>query len=209
MEQKLSSQEILSRLTQVVPVIEKLCAIAGVPGASIGIMHQNEIIYTKGFGLRDVDRKLPADADTIYHICSLTKVMTCACIQMLVAEGTINLDREMKKDLPDFKHYDPIVESQATLRDFLTQGRSYIRCLCLGRRPPNNAAGYRPGLSVPSACSCCCSFADQVHLHQLGLCSWITLNREGYWYEACRNPQATAFSTTRHGIDIHRSIPEW
>ncbi|NHJ32398.1 MAG: beta-lactamase family protein, partial [Asgard group archaeon] len=43
------------------------------PGLSVAITHENEIIYSKGFGYSDLEKKVKANLTTPYRIASLTK----------------------------------------------------------------------------------------------------------------------------------------
>ena len=47
-------------------------------GVSVEVLHRNEVIYTQGFCYRDVEAKIPADEQTIYHIASLSKAVAVA-----------------------------------------------------------------------------------------------------------------------------------
>lgn len=58
------------------------------------------------------------DADTIFHIASLTKGFTGAYIHRLRAEGKLSLDDPVKKHLPDAENSDPFV-SKANIADLL------------------------------------------------------------------------------------------
>lgn len=84
-------KSVVDRLQVLGPVITEICQKSGTPGASIGVLHEGEIIYTHNYGYRDVDAKLPPDVNTIFHIASLTKSFTAASIGILVEEGKMVL----------------------------------------------------------------------------------------------------------------------
>lgn len=50
--------------------IARTCEISVTPGASIGVLHENEVVYTTGFEYRDVAKQLPTDENALYHIVS-------------------------------------------------------------------------------------------------------------------------------------------
>ena len=47
-----------------------------IPGISAGIVHDQELIWNKGYGYSNLETKRPADADTLYSICSISKLFT-------------------------------------------------------------------------------------------------------------------------------------
>ncbi len=60
------------------------------PGLSIGIIKDGELIYARGFGFRDIERGLPATPRTIYGIGSITKSFTALAILKLVEDGRLS-----------------------------------------------------------------------------------------------------------------------
>lgn len=73
-----------------------------VVGLSIGVAQGEEILYANGFGLANVELNVPATADTVYRIGSITKEFTAAAILLLVDDGKISLDDPLTKYLPEY-----------------------------------------------------------------------------------------------------------
>ena len=73
-----------------------------VPGLSVAVRRGGEVILARGYGLADVEMSVPAGAETIYRIGSLSKQFTAAAIMQLVEQGKIGLQDEITKYLPDF-----------------------------------------------------------------------------------------------------------
>src|SRR5262249_58143522 len=71
-----------------------------VPGMAIAIVKNKEIIYAKGFGLRDVEKQLPVTADTIFAIGSSSKAFTTFVLRTLVGAGQIELDKPGRHYIP-------------------------------------------------------------------------------------------------------------
>lgn len=66
--------------------------------------HQGRrVIFSKTYGVRDLDTKQPITEDTIFVVGSTTKSMTAALIATLVDEGKLAWDDPKSKYLPDFK----------------------------------------------------------------------------------------------------------
>ncbi|KAH6850484.1 beta-lactamase/transpeptidase-like protein [Chaetomium sp. MPI-CAGE-AT-0009] len=99
--------------------IEQICKISGVAGASVVVIHHGETIFQDNFGYRDVAKKEPTTSDTIFHIASLTKSFTGACIDRLRAQGKLSLDDLVQKHLEDAQNRDPVVATTATIADLL------------------------------------------------------------------------------------------
>jgi CubicO group peptidase (beta-lactamase class C family) len=91
-----------------------------VPGASIALVKDGRIILTKGYGLRDVQRKLPMTEHTVQPIASVTKSFTVAALATLVREGRIAWDRPVREVLPDFRMHSDYATQTLTVRDLLT-----------------------------------------------------------------------------------------
>lgn len=73
---------------------------AKMPGFSIAVVQNGETIYAEGFGLRDPQGNLPATADTLYGIGSITKSFVAIGILQLVDEGKIRLTDPVSQHIP-------------------------------------------------------------------------------------------------------------
>jgi CubicO group peptidase (beta-lactamase class C family) len=73
---------------------------AKMPGFSIAIVKDGETIYAEGFGSRDPKKNLPASADTLYGIGSITKSFVAIGILQLVERGDIRLTDPVSKHVP-------------------------------------------------------------------------------------------------------------
>jgi CubicO group peptidase (beta-lactamase class C family) len=110
---------IAARVQGLGPAITDLMSISGCTGVSIGISHRNEIVHTAGFGYRDVEKGLIPDADTIYHLASLSKSFTAAALGILAHDKKLDLNQPLKEILSTFSQRDPKVSAEATTLDFL------------------------------------------------------------------------------------------
>lgn len=63
-----------------------------IPGLSLGIVKQGELVKAQGYGRADLESDVAATADTVYQIGSITKQFTAVAIMMLVEEARIGLD---------------------------------------------------------------------------------------------------------------------
>ena len=88
---------------------------AHVAGATVAIVRGGTTVYARGYGLRDVAKSLPADAQTRYEIGSITKQFTAAAILQLKEAGKIDLDATVATYLPSMSH-----AKEITVRQLLT-----------------------------------------------------------------------------------------
>jgi CubicO group peptidase (beta-lactamase class C family) len=92
-----------AKLAELPAYVDKALADWKVPGLSIGIVQNGQMVYARGFGLRDMERKLPATEHTVYPIGSITKSFTVSLLGMLADEGKFEWDKPVRDYLPDFK----------------------------------------------------------------------------------------------------------
>lgn len=91
-----------------------------VPGMSVVVMQDGEIVYSGGFGVRDLETGAPVDGDTIFQLASVSKAFTAAALAILVDEGRIGWDDPVVRYLPEFAMSDPWLTANFTIRDLLT-----------------------------------------------------------------------------------------
>ena len=91
-----------------------------VPGLALGIVKDGQVIHQQGYGLRDVERKLPVTASSVFAYGSITKSLTVLLLHSLAAEGKLNWDAPVRDQLPGFKLSDPVASERATLRDLVS-----------------------------------------------------------------------------------------
>lgn len=96
-----------------------------VPGMSVAIVKDGEIIFSKGYGTKEAGKPERPDGNTLYPIASNTKAFTAAIIGQLVDEGKCHWDDKVQQYLPWFEVYDPLVSSMITLRDLLSHRIGY------------------------------------------------------------------------------------
>ena len=91
-----------------------------VPGMAVGIVKDGKLVYAKGYGVRELGKPAPVDADTLFQIGSNTKAFTVAALALLVDEGKLHWDDKVIDYLPQFRMQDPYVTREFTIRDLLT-----------------------------------------------------------------------------------------
>src|SRR5690606_2155785 len=91
------------------------------PGISVGIVKDQELVWSKGYGYADVKKKIPATPETVYSICSITKLFTSIAIMQLYELGKLRLDDSLSTLLPDLPIQQQFTDSEPiTIRSLLT-----------------------------------------------------------------------------------------
>lgn len=106
---------------------------AGSPGGAVGVYSKGRLLYAKGYGLADLESGIPITPRTQFHVASVSKQFTAYAIALLVQEGRIDLDADIRKYLPDTPDFGQAV----TVRQLVhhTSGiRDYSSLLGLGGR---------------------------------------------------------------------------
>lgn len=85
------------------------------PSITIAVVDDQRIVWSKAYGLADVEAGRPATTRTLYRIASVTKLFTASAILQLRDAGKLQLDDPVAKHLPSFRPKDPCAAG-ATLR---------------------------------------------------------------------------------------------
>ena len=100
--------------------IERAMQEFNVPGMAVAVVHDGEVFYAAGHGIREIDKRAKVDADTLFQIASVSKAFTAASLAVLVDEGKLGWDDPVIDYLPEFRMHDPWVTREFTVRDLLT-----------------------------------------------------------------------------------------
>src|SRR5918993_3049521 len=73
------------------------------PAISIALVDDQQIVWAKGFGFADPQAKVPATAETIYRVGSVSKLFTDIAVMQLVEQGKLDLDAPVARYLPGFR----------------------------------------------------------------------------------------------------------
>lgn len=104
MSQSLLQNPLVSeRINLLSAWIESQMAYRGQPGLSIAIVHDQELVWARGFGCADREAGKPAATDTIYRIASITKTFTATAVMILRDAGKLQLDDPITRYLPWFQ----------------------------------------------------------------------------------------------------------
>ncbi len=72
------------------------------PGLSIALVDDQRVVWAQGFGYADLEHKVPATAQTLYRVGSISKLFTDTAAMQLVEQGKLDIDRPLQTYLPNF-----------------------------------------------------------------------------------------------------------
>lgn len=100
--------------------VEKLMDEYQAPGVAVGVISNGKTVYLKGFGYRDLEKKLPVTENTVFGIASVTKSFTALAIQQLAEEGKVSTSDPVKRHLHEFELPQEGIADKVTVHHFLT-----------------------------------------------------------------------------------------
>lgn len=87
-----------------------------IPGVSLAVVKDGQIVLARGYGLANVEHQVPVKPETIFQSGSTGKQFTATAAMMLVEEGKLNLEDKLTKYFPD----GPDTWHNITVRHLLT-----------------------------------------------------------------------------------------
>jgi len=129
------------------------------PGAAIGIFQEGRIIYARGYGMANLEHNIPITPQSVFRVGSVSKQFTAMCIALLVEQGKISLDDDIRKYLPEMHEFDHdvtvrhLIHHTSGMRDYLvlqglagrSQGYFYNSRDVLDLLSRQKGLDFRPG----------------------------------------------------------------
>src|SRR5207249_922667 len=97
------------------------------PGVGVGIVVQDKLVFAKGYGYRDYEKKLRFTTKTMQPIAANSKLFTAVAAGMLVDEGNLAWDKPIRDSVPEIQFYNDQLNSNVTLRDMLSHRTGVTR----------------------------------------------------------------------------------
>ena len=97
------------------------------PGVGVGIVVGDKLVFAKGYGFRDYEKKLPFTSATMSPIASNTKLFTAVAAGMLVEEGKLTWDKPVRETVPGIRFFNDQLNNTVTLRDMLSHRTGITR----------------------------------------------------------------------------------
>jgi CubicO group peptidase (beta-lactamase class C family) len=119
--------DITSKLQGFDAYMEQVLKDWNTPGIGVGIVVNDKLVFAKGYGYRDYEKKLPFTPTTLCQIASNSKLFTAVAAGMLVEEGKLNWDKPVRDSVPTIQFYNDQLNSNVTLRDMLSHRTGVTR----------------------------------------------------------------------------------
>lgn len=151
---------------QVIPDLMRKYAI---PGGAVAVLRDGKLIYARGFGYADVEKKTPVPPDALFRLASVSKPITGVAIMKLVEEGKLQLDDRVA---PLIAHLAPAPGAtvdprweQITIRHLLNHTGGWDRDKPNGGFDPM----FRPGVAATAVGATAPASAETVIRYMKGL----------------------------------------
>src|SRR5260370_13200881 len=112
-----SRETVIKHLSAVNNYVDETLKRTGVRGLSVAIVYEDQVVYLKGFGVRQAGKSEPVDPDTVFQLASVSKPIASTVVAALVGDGLVAWDDPIIRHNPEFAMHDSWVTRQVTLRD--------------------------------------------------------------------------------------------
>lgn len=112
-----NSEYVARAIDQVDAIAQDALDRTGVPGMAVAVVHGGEVVFAKGYGVREVGKPDPVDTDTVFQLASVSKPIGATVIAEEVGKGTVTWNTPIAAHLPGFALADPYVTEHVTIAD--------------------------------------------------------------------------------------------
>ncbi|MGV3720294.1 MAG: serine hydrolase domain-containing protein [Actinomycetota bacterium] len=112
--------------------MEQYMRARSVPGGALAVVKEGKLLYARGYGWADREKKQPAEADSLFRIASISKPITAVAVLQLVEQGKLKLEDRafdlvrLPAVVPEGKKADPRLAS-ITIRQLLEHSGGWDR----------------------------------------------------------------------------------
>ena len=116
-DEPVTRDKVMAALPGLDELASRIIRDDGVPGLSIAVVYQDEVVYLKGFGVRETGKPEAVDGDTVFQIASMSKPISATVVAALVSDGVVSWDTRIADIDPGFKLHDAYPTAEVTIRD--------------------------------------------------------------------------------------------
>jgi CubicO group peptidase (beta-lactamase class C family) len=120
-------QAIAQKLEGFDAYMEKVLKDWNAPAVGVGIVVGDRLVFARGYGYRDWEKKLPFTPTTLAPIASNSKLFTAVAAGLLVQEGKLEWDKPVREKVPATRFHDDELNATVTLRDMLAHRTGITR----------------------------------------------------------------------------------
>ena len=108
------------------------------PGCAVGVAEAGRLVYGRGYGIGNMDHRIPLSAESVFYLASVSKQFAAAAVTIAEHEGHLSLDDDIRTHIPEFPDY---AQGTVTIRHLVhhTSGvRDYLALMNLAGIPYEN-----------------------------------------------------------------------
>lgn len=117
---QIDPETLVERLEGVEAELNSVLDSFQTPSFAVSVVAKDQIIYAKGFGYRDYEKKIPADANTLYAIGSCTKAFTTAILGILREQDLVDFDESPRTYVPYLQFYNDEMDNGIVVKDLMS-----------------------------------------------------------------------------------------
>lgn len=114
---EISDQHVQQAVGALDGLARSLMQSTGIPGIAVAVVHNDEVVYSKGFGVREVGSNQAVNADTVFELASVSKSVSASVVAGAVGQQASSWSDPVVSYLPDFALADPYVTQNVTIGD--------------------------------------------------------------------------------------------
>lgn len=112
-----TNKDIKRAVKELPKIVKKSMRKTGVPGVAVAVVHNDRVIYSKGFGVRSTKTDKKVTTSTVFQVASVSKPVGAAVVAAAITKKEAKWSTPVSKLSPQFQLEDPWVTSHATVGD--------------------------------------------------------------------------------------------
>ncbi|MCT0231723.1 serine hydrolase [Synechococcus sp. CS-1324] len=118
--QRVTPEALAAALTRLDGLAGSMQRSTGVPGMAIAVVHNDQLVFLRGYGVRMAGQAGVIDPDTMFQLASLSKPVASTVVAALVGDGVVGWDDPVQRSLPEARIGPAGTAPDVTLRDLLS-----------------------------------------------------------------------------------------
>lgn len=98
------------------------------PGCAVGVLREGRLVYSRGYGMADLEHRIPITPSTIFNLASVSKEFTAAAVVLLAQQNKLSFDDNVRKYIPELSDFGApitlrhLIHHTSGLREFWPSG---------------------------------------------------------------------------------------
>jgi len=113
----LDGDDVKRAVGQFKPVLEKTIHDTGVPGVAVGVVFNDQLVWSAGYGVREVGKPEPIDDHSLFQLASVSKPISATVIARMVGERRLRWEDPVVTYMPGFGLADRWISRRVTIAD--------------------------------------------------------------------------------------------